>query len=92
MKTLIVVFFTVLIAEIGDKTQIATMLYATDPSLSRISVFAAAAGALVVSSLIAVLAGSVLAQYIPPATLKIIAGIGFVIVGIWTLATVYAAD
>jgi putative Ca2+/H+ antiporter (TMEM165/GDT1 family) len=87
MANILTVFFTVLIAEMGDKTQLATMLYATDERFGRFAVFAAAAAALVASSAIAVLAGSVITRFVPETTLKIAAGVGFIAVGIWTLVS-----
>jgi putative Ca2+/H+ antiporter (TMEM165/GDT1 family) len=85
MKELFTIFLTVLIAEMGDKTQLATMLYATDQRIGRAGVFAAAAAALVVSSALAVLAGGLVTRFVPEATLKAAAGVGFIVVGIWTL-------
>lgn len=85
MKLLIWVFFTVFVAELGDKTQVATLLFATDQSLSRVAVFAAASTALVFASLLAVLLGAQIARFVPPATLKTVAGIGFIAIGLWTL-------
>ena len=85
MKTLWVIFFSVFVAELGDKTQLATMLFAADPNVSRWGVFAASAAALVFSSLLAVLLGSQISRFISPGTLNTIAGIGFVIIGIWML-------
>ena len=85
MKTLLVIFGSVLLAELGDKTQMATMLYATDKSVRPLSVFLAASSALVVSTLLAVVFGSVINRYIPTATLKLIAGLAFIGVGIWTV-------
>ena len=85
MKTLLIIFGSVLLAELGDKTQMATMLYATDKSVRPLSVFLAASSALVVSTLLAVVFGSVINRYIPTATLKLIAGIAFIGVGIWTV-------
>jgi putative Ca2+/H+ antiporter (TMEM165/GDT1 family) len=85
VKTLLVIFGSVLLAELGDKTQMATMLYATDKSVRPLSVFLAASSALVVSTLLAVVFGSVINRYIPTATLKLIAGIAFIGVGIWTV-------
>lgn len=87
MKTLLVIFGSVLLAELGDKTQIATMLYATDPSVRPLSVFIAAASALVVSTLLAVLFGSTIARFVSPTTLKLAAGAAFIAVGIWTIAS-----
>ncbi len=55
--TLWPIFLTVFLAEFGDKTQIAMLLFAADQRLSRIGVFLASAGALVLSSLLAVVVG-----------------------------------
>jgi Predicted membrane protein len=84
-KQLFTIFLSVFIAEIGDKTQLATMLFATDHQLSPFRVFAASSAALVTSSAIAVLAGSAVTRFIPVSALKIVAGLGFVAIGIWTL-------
>ncbi len=80
------VFLTVLVAEIGDKTQLATMLYATDAERSRWTVFAGSATALVLAAGIGVLAGAVLGKAVPPHVVKWIAGFGFIFVGVWTIA------
>jgi len=84
-KILTTVFVTVFIAEMGDKTQLATMLFATDRDVSKWSVFFAASAALVATSAIGVLAGSVISQYISEKQLHYIAGVGFLIIGLWTL-------
>jgi putative Ca2+/H+ antiporter (TMEM165/GDT1 family) len=85
VKTLLVIFGSVLLAELGDKTQLATMLYATDKTVQPLSVFFAASGALVVSTLLAVLFGSTITRFVPEATLKLIAGVAFIGVGVWTI-------
>jgi putative Ca2+/H+ antiporter (TMEM165/GDT1 family) len=79
------VFFTVFLAELGDKTQLATLLFASDTEVSKVGVFLAASGALVLSTLIAVLVGSQLSSYIPPRVLKTMAGLGFIVLGSWVL-------
>ena len=79
------IFVTVFLAELGDKTQLATLLFAAEQNTSKVGVFIASAGALVLSSLIAVLVGSQLSVYIPPRALKLTAGIGFIAGGIWVL-------
>jgi putative Ca2+/H+ antiporter (TMEM165/GDT1 family) len=84
-KLFATVFATVFIAELGDKTQLATLLYASDASHSRITVFAAAAAALVVSSALGVLAGSLVAEYVDPRHVRWVAGFGFIAVGVWVL-------
>jgi putative Ca2+/H+ antiporter (TMEM165/GDT1 family) len=87
MKTYAVVFFSVFLAELGDKTQIATLLYAADPGTSKGGVFVAAAGALVLSTLLAVTIGSEVGRWIGPRLLKTVAGLGFLAVGLWVLLT-----
>ena len=84
-KIFATVFATVFIAEIGDKTQIATFLYAADSRNSALTVFVAAAIALMLASGIGVIAGSYLSQYINQKYLSWAAGIGFILVGIWTI-------
>ncbi len=85
LKVLLEVFTAVFIAELGDKTQLATMLFAADKEVSKWTVFAGAASALVVASGIGVLAGTLLAQYVSPRVMHYVAGAGFVAIGIWTL-------
>ena len=85
LKTFLTIFITVFLAELGDKTQLATMLFATDKDYSRLTVFLASALALVVASAIAVLVGSLLSRFINPKHLSWLAGIGFIVIGIWTI-------
>jgi putative Ca2+/H+ antiporter (TMEM165/GDT1 family) len=84
-KLLSTVFTSVFIAELGDKTQLATMLFASDKQISKITVFAGASLALVVTSAIGVLAGGVLSNYVSDTHLHYLAGIGFIAIGVWTL-------
>ncbi len=84
-KTLLTVFTTVFVAELGDKTQLATLLFASDREVSRWTVFIGAALALVVTSAIGVLAGGIISQYISEKHLHYLAGIGFVTIGVWTI-------
>ena len=84
-KMFLTVFAAVFIAELGDKTQLATMLFAADKEVSKYTVFIAASAALVVASAIGVLAGSLLSEYINEKYLHYIAGAGFIIIGAFTL-------
>lgn len=84
-KLFATIFLTVLIAELGDKTQLATMLFAADKEVSKWMVFSAASLALIVASAIGVVAGHWLSQHISEQQLSLIAGIGFIAIGIWTL-------
>jgi putative Ca2+/H+ antiporter (TMEM165/GDT1 family) len=73
------------VAELGDKTQLATLLYASDVKTSKTMVFAGAAFALVLTSLLGVLAGEFIGRHVSEKTLRWVAGSGFIIVGLWTL-------
>ena len=84
-KIFTTIFAAVFIAELGDKTQLATMLFAADKEVSKLTVFFAASFALVVASAIGVLAGSLLSEYINEKYLHYIAGTGFLIIGAYTL-------
>jgi putative Ca2+/H+ antiporter (TMEM165/GDT1 family) len=84
-KVLITVFSAVFIAELGDKTQLATMLFAADREVSKWTVFFGASLALIVASGIGVLAGSAISQFVSEKQLNYLAGIGFIAIGAWTL-------
>jgi putative Ca2+/H+ antiporter (TMEM165/GDT1 family) len=83
-KVLFTVFAAVFIAELGDKTQLATMLFAADKEVSKLTVFIGASLALVFASGIGVIAGGLISQYLSPKHLHYIAGFGFIGIGIWT--------
>ena len=84
-KVLLTVFAAVFIAELGDKTQIATMLFAADREVNRWLVFTGASLALVCTSALGVAAGGALSQVLDPRALGIIAGVGFIAIGAFTL-------
>lgn len=79
------VFGIVFLAELGDKTQLATLLFASKSPDKLMAVFIGSALALVVASAIGVMAGGILARYVDPRFLSYVAGIGFVVIGIWTI-------
>jgi len=79
------VFVTVFLAEIGDKTQLATMLFASEAKVSKWVIFAGSALALVLAAGIGVIVGAQLERFVAPRTLKLVAGIGFIAIGLWTL-------
>ena len=85
IKIFFTIFVTVFLAELGDKTQLATMLFAADKEVSKWTVFFAASAALIAASAIGVMAGSLLSNYLNPKHLSIIAGVGFILIGGWTL-------
>lgn len=85
LKTFSLVFITVFLAEIGDKTQLATMLFASKDDTSKWLVFFASSAALVCAAGIGVLVGANLERFVSPNSLRLIAGVGFIAIGAWTL-------
>ena len=84
-KVFLTVFSTVFIAELGDKTQLATLLYAADARNPKLTVLAAASAALVLSAIIGVAAGALVSRHVSGRWLSWVAGTGFILVGIWTI-------
>jgi len=82
-KVVASVFVTIFLAELGDKTQLATVLYSTDREANKFLIFAGASLALIATSAIGVFAGQILSDYINPEYIKKIAGVGFIIIGVW---------
>lgn len=76
-------FAAIFLAEMGDKTQLATMSLAAGSS--RWVVFAAAATALVATSAVAVVAGEAVARLVPPLWVKRGAGVLFLVIGAFFL-------
>jgi putative Ca2+/H+ antiporter (TMEM165/GDT1 family) len=85
LKAMLAIFGTVFLAELGDKTQLATVLFASDQKNGPLAGFLAASAALVLSSAIGVAAGSMLSHYVNTRYLSILAGVGFIAIGAWTL-------
>ncbi len=85
LKTLFTVFASVFVAELGDKTQLATLLFAADKQVSKLTVFIGSASALVLTSVLGVLAGALLSEHLNERYLHYAAGAGFLAIGIWTL-------
>jgi putative Ca2+/H+ antiporter (TMEM165/GDT1 family) len=86
MKPYLAVFLNVLLAELRDKTQLATLLFAASPAVKAPGVFLAAAGALVLSTAAAVTVGAQIGSTVSARVLKTVAAIGFLLIGLWTLS------
>lgn len=84
-KIFLTVFGTVFLAELGDKTQLATVLFASRGTASLWTIFLAASAALVLTSALGVAAGAVISEYVNPRYLSYAAGIGFIAIGAWTI-------
>lgn len=87
IRAFFTVFTTVFIAEIGDKTQLATMLFASEAKVSKWIIFAGSALALTLAAAIGVLVGAQLEKFVSPRTLKVVAGAGFIAIGLWTIVS-----
>lgn len=83
IKLFATTFALVFVAELGDKTQLATLSLAT--SGSRFTVFAAAALALVLTTALAVLGAELIARHVSPLWLQRVAGAMFLVLGALTL-------
>ena len=75
------IFLTIFIAELGDKTQIATLAI-SGSSQRPLAVFLGSSFALVVASLLGVLLGGSLAKFIPELLIELVAAAGFMLIGL----------
>ena len=92
MAQLIAMFFTIFVAELGDKTQIATMLFASERKDAALGVFVASASALVLGAAISVAVGAYGGRWLQHVPLKLVAGIGFIAIGLWSVFQYYQGD
>ena len=84
-KALLTVFATIFMAELGDKTQLATVLFAANSKLNPWLIFLASSLALVCAAGLGVLAGGWVSRHVDTRILSIVAGAGFIVIGAWTL-------
>lgn len=85
MSDLLAIFAAVFLAEFGDKTQLATLMFASERKVSPLLVFAASGGALLLSAALATFFGTVAGRYLAIVPFKLIAGIGFIIIGVMSV-------
>ncbi len=85
MKGYFIIFITVFLAELGDKTQLATLLFATKGEASKLSIFVFASLALICTTAIGVFVGGLLGDYLNPKLIKMVAGFSFIAIGIFTI-------
>jgi putative Ca2+/H+ antiporter (TMEM165/GDT1 family) len=79
-RLLITTFGSVFLAELGDKTQLATLCFATGKNTFG-PVFIGSSLALVTSSLLACLLGSALTKVLPIRWVHLGAGVLFIVIG-----------
>lgn len=80
------VFWMIFLAELGDRTQVATLLMAADQPTHRLAVFAGAAAALVLATAIGVLAAGWVSHYVPQKAMHLAVALAFIVYGLWILA------
>ena len=80
LSLLISTFLTVFLAELGDKTQLATVAL-SGTSDRPWAVFVGSSSALVLASLLGAMAGGSIANLIPTEWLQLAAAVGFLIIG-----------
>ena len=85
-KLMMSTFVLVFLAELGDKTQLATFCLSAN-NQSRMSVFLGASGALVLTSIVAVLLGVGCSELIPQHYLKIGSGLLFIVFGVLIISS-----
>ncbi len=81
LSLLLSTFLTVFIAELGDKTQLATLTI-SGTSNKPLAVFLGSSSALVFASLLGALTGGSISNFLPEVFLKSIASVTFMIIGI----------
>jgi putative Ca2+/H+ antiporter (TMEM165/GDT1 family) len=81
LKAMWPIFVSVLLAELGDKTQVAALTFSAGRAAGRLEIFVAASLALTLSTLVAVLAGDFISRFAPPHVLKVLAGVAFIAMG-----------
>ena len=81
LSLLLSTFLTVFIAELGDKTQLATLTI-SGTSNKPLAVFLGSASALVLASLLGALTGGSISTFLPEVVLKSLASLTFLIIGI----------
>ena len=91
LSLLLSTFLTVFIAELGDKTQFATLTISGTTN-KPLAVFLGSSSALVIASLIGALTGGSISSFLPEVVLKLIASITFFIIGIKLLLTSFATE
>ena len=81
-KVFLATFGTIFLAELGDKTQLATIMMTSETKLP-LSVFIGASLALCLVTLAGVLFGEGLIALIPQNILKKVAALAFITIGVW---------
>ena len=85
MTRLLLMALTIFVAELGDKTQVATLLFAADRQNSPWAVFIASESALVMGAAVSVALGTFGRNWLERVPLHLVAGIAFIAIGLWSV-------
>ena len=91
LSLLLSTFITIFIAELGDKTQLATLTM-SGTSNKPLAVFLGSSTALVLASLVGALAGGSISNFVPEIILKSIASVTFFILGMRLFINSFASN
>jgi len=84
-KIILAVFTAIFLAELGDKTQLATMVFSAEHGENKMAVFFGSSAALIVTSALGVFFGSIICETISPKYMSLLAGIFFILIGCWSM-------
>ena len=85
LKSFLIVFTSIFLAEMGDKTQLATFLFSSGGKASPWVVFLGSSLALITVAGISVIAGKLVSEYVNVKYLNYFAGVLFIGIGFWTI-------
>lgn len=83
-KIFFTAFITIFLAELGDKTQLAAITM-TAKTNAPVAIFLGASLALILVTVLAVLLGSVVTQYVPTEWLQRVVAVSFILIGVLML-------
>jgi len=81
-RAFFVVFITIFLAEIGDKTNIAALLFSTRKEINKMTILGAATLAFVAATLVSIIVGTFIGNVIPRKVINYVSGIIFILIGI----------
>ena len=85
MIKLILTFFTIFLSELGCKTQLTTLLLSSNKNANILGVFLFTSAALILANGLAAFIGSFGAKYLDMIPLRLLSGIGFIAIGIFSI-------
>lgn len=82
---LFLAFLAIFVSELGCKTQFTSLFLSANKTSNLLAVFLLTSSALLLANGLAVIIGGASSKYLDMIPLKLIAGIGFLILGAWSI-------